>query len=441
MAIGEIEAEVPKFNPGPYLARVISNVDPKYMGSLQVQLLRDVGNVPDSTSSTIWAKYMSPFYGVTSNSHLGANNTFGDTQKSYGMWMVPPDPGTLVIVIFVLGDAKQAFWIGCVPDEYMNFMIPGLAATEYNTAIGKKVVAEYNKKIADSNQTDPTKIKKPVHPFSNVLNAQGLIKDETRGITTSSARRETPSNVFGISTPGPIDRSTGAPKGNIGKTESQVTGAFVSRLGGSTFVMDDGDDNFLRKTHAKDGPPEYASVENGEKGKVEIPQNELIRIRTRTGHQILLHNSEDLIYICNARGTAWIELTSDGKIDIWAADSISMHTGRDFNITADNNINLTAGGEVNINSVGSFKVTSAANYEINVDGDGKLQVGGQSNIKAGGNHVETATEIHMNGPQASSAVAAIKAPRVPMAEPWAGHENLHAQGLKTNMDTFKKIGK
>jgi hypothetical protein len=443
MAIDNRTAEHAKFEAGPYLARVISNVDPKFMGSLQVQLIRDVGNIPDGTGSVFQVKYLPPFYGSTSFDHLGANSSYGDTQKSYGMWMVPPDPGTLVVVIFIMGDAKQGFWLGCVPDEYMNFSVPGLAATEFHNdkGSGKKVVGEYNKKTTDLSISDTTKIKKPVHPFQEVLTQQGLATDETRGITTSSARRETPSNVFGISTPGPVDRSQGAPKGNIGKTESKVTGAFVSRLGGTTFVMDDGDDNFLRAGHAKDTPPIYNSVEDGKKGDVGIPQNELVRIRTRTGHQILLHNSEDLIYIGNARGTAWIELTSNGKIDIYAADSISLHTGGDFNVTADNNINLTAKGQVNIRSEDSFKVTTGANYEITASADGKISVGGQSNIRAGGNHVETANQIHMNGPQAAQASPAIDAPRVPMAEPWDGHENLHNEGLQTTMDTFKKIGK
>jgi hypothetical protein len=96
MTIDRRHPLTPKFDSGPYLARIISNVDPRYMGSLQVQLLRDVGNKPDSASSVIQARYLSPFYGVTSLDHVGSNNTIGDTQKSYGMWMVPPDPGTLV---------------------------------------------------------------------------------------------------------------------------------------------------------------------------------------------------------------------------------------------------------------------------------------------------------------------------------------------------------
>lgn len=425
-------------NGGPFLARVIENFDAKYMGTLRVQLLRDVGNRPSSEGSIFEAKYLNPFYGVTSIEHVGKNNDFNDTQKSYGMWMVPPDTGVIVVVIKVEGAGW--YWMGCVQDEYMNMMIPGLAASEINTETPpkKKPVAEYNKKTNNYEHTDTTQIKKPIHPFAATLEAQGLLADETRGITTSSARRESPSNVFGISTPGPIDRSNGAKRGNVGSTQNKIQGTFVSRLGGSTFVMDDGDDNFLRKKPASEAPPEYASVENDEKGNVGIPHNELIRLRTRTGHQILLHNSEDLIYIGNAKGTSWIELTSNGKIDIYAEDSISVHTKNDINFTADRDINFKAGRNVNTNAGGHIWETSV----------------GTNETKAGGNIIETAPNIHMNGPQAETAPTP---QRTPQAEPWDGHENLNpaehtpdkteagmapTKGVLTKiLDTFKKIGK
>ena len=307
--------------PGPFLATVIGHQDTTYMGSIEVELLRPTGNTTDETSIH-QVKYMSPFYGVTSASHLGENNDYGSTQKSYGWWAVPPDVGTTVVVIFIDGDARRGYWIGCVQDEGMNFMVPGLAATQKVVgdveadkagSYGRVPVAEYNKRLADLSNPDVTQLEKPKHPMADTLERQGLLFDDIRGITTSSARREVPSMVFGMSTPGPIDKRGGAPQGRIGKKEWKIDNAFVGRLGGSTWVMDDGDARFLRKKTASEGPPEYASLEDGDTdGNVEIPHNELIRFRTRTGHQILLHNSEDLIYITNARGTAWIELTSDG---------------------------------------------------------------------------------------------------------------------------------
>lgn len=92
-----------------------------------------------------------------------------------------------------------------------------------------------------------------------------------------------------------------------------------ARLGGPV-LLDDGDDKFVRKTKASQGPYQYVNAETldpdvyvSEEKQSNIPHNELFRIRTRTGHQILLHNSEDLVYIANANGTAWIEMTAYAK--------------------------------------------------------------------------------------------------------------------------------
>lgn len=436
--------KAPEQKPGPFLAKVISNIDPTYMGVLEVEILRPAMG-DGSPTGLHRVNYMNPFYGVTDRTYVGKDpDDFNNTQKSYGMWFVPPDVGATVVVMFINGNPKRGYWMGCVMDDNMNFMTPGLAATGQvsggNSTSTRVPVGEYNKEL-NTTVGDPEVVRKPKHPLADVLSAQGLITDDIRGTTTSSARRESPSAVFGISTPGPLDKSPNAKKGPVGKPGFQRN-MHVSRKGGTTFVMDDGDDKFLRTSHAKDGPPVYASIEQDESGgDVNIPHNELFRIRTRTGHQILLHNSEDLIYIGNARGTAWIELTSNGKIDIYAADSISMHTKGDYNVTADGDINLTAAGSINLNAGDAFKATAGGNYEIKAGADGKLTTGGNSNINAGGNHLETASAIHMNGPGADSAGTATKATRIPQAEPWSGHENLHGSQLKpsTTTDTFLKV--
>lgn len=365
---------------GPYLAEVTNHLDKSGMGGLEVILKTRIPADASHQPNTYFVRYMTPFYGVTSHKFLGNDlNKFADTQKSYGMWMVPPDVGTTVMVIFVDSDPNQGYWIGCIPDLLQNQMVPGIAASEnfrdltqdqkvdYKDALVLPV-GEYNKKDPIS-PPDINTAKRPVHPFANVLLKQGLLLDNIRGVTSSSARREQPSMVFGISTPGPLDTSTGSPTGAIGYGNSgnDPTRQFpVSRLGGSTFVMDDGD---------ADG------------------KNELVRIRTRTGHQILMHNTADLIYIANARGTAWLEFTGDGKIDIYAADSVSIHTQGDFNLKADRDFNLHAGrnfnvfsennidlnANVNLNSIGGNILTSTpGRHNLSVGTDHSITVSGNS---------------------------------------------------------------
>lgn len=465
-----------KPSPGPFLAKIVSFADPTYMGMLQVQLLHEVGNNEASETELHLVKYMSPFAGQTNVDYLGKEpDDYDNTQKSYGMWMIPPDVGSTVVVIFIDGDPKKGFWIGCVPDTYMNFSVPGHAATQFSVEDSKSTdkervpVGEYNRE-ANPTTADPTQIAKPASPLEKVFDGQGLLEDDTRGITTSSARREIPSAVFGISTPGPIDKT--GKRGTFGKSESRVASGFVSRLPGSTFVMDDGDDKFLRRTEPSEGPPDYAAVEQNETdGLPNHPHNELVRIRTRTGHQILLHNSEDLIYIGNARGTAWIELTSDGKMDIFCQDSINIRTKADFNFYADRDINFEAKRNINIKAGEECQLETGLDYNVIVGKDGKLTIsgnydinsggyiyqtsGGANHTKAGGQIVETGSQIHMNGPAASTATKAkfLKKHnlvdlstqdadlgellsilrRVPTPEPYPQHENLDPAKVKTDI--------
>jgi putative chitinase len=493
----------PKSKPtgtGPYIAEITNHLDPLKMGRLEVVVVDGLMNSRTNQNETYIANYISPFQGATSVRFEGTNpSSFNDVQKSYGFWMIPPDIGCRVLIIFVNQDPNQCYWIGCVGDTYQNHMVPGIAASldsSMTSAQLKKYgqstylpVAEYNKSTVErTNSRNPNidKKLKPVHPFADRLLEQGLLMDTIRGVTSSSARRETPSSVFGISTPGPLDPN--GPKKAISKTRKDFL-APVSRLGGSTFVMDDGDIN---------------------------GQNELVRIRTRTGHQILLHNSADLIYIANSAGTSWIELTSMGKVDIYAADSVSIHTQGDFNLRADRDFNLEAGrkfniatgsGDVNVNAGKNFnlladgikvrsfkdinftsdtetKIAVGENFGVAVTGDSNILIGGTANISsidqlnvisenrvaiksntdlalsAGESITASSSIIDMNGTPATSPSTAIpftvdtpaplnffsvpqnspgewnnnfySAPnltsimsRIPSHEPWAQHENVN----------------
>lgn len=478
-------------SPGPFLAEITNHLDPTYMGSLEVSLIKNLQNSIDNQEDTYIVRYLNPFYGVTSIRYEGNNSSnFNDVQKSYGWWAVPPDVGTVVMVIFIDGDPNQGYWMGCVPDQFQNHMVPGIAASQ-TTAMTQEQklrygttnvpVAEFLKGTQQLTTPNVDKIPKPVHPFADRLVEQGLLLDTVRGVTSSSARREVPSSVFGISTPGPLDTAPGAKTGQIGYEKKRS--APVSRLGGSTFVMDDGDIN---------------------------GQNELVRIRTRTGHQILLHNSQDLIYIANSKGSAWVELSSNGKIDIFAQDSISIHTEQDFNFRADRDINIEAGRNIHMRAIKNMetniggyhflaiddysktsvrndfhlaigdtgKITALADFHLNVGkdilasaasnvnligGSGvKLGSGGTFSIDSNGDVIMVGSAVHMNGPAAQPPDLAESAEtppllsiyslpnrdvkygwgpdkfyntgtirtimqRVPTHEPWAQHENVDPQ--------------
>lgn len=419
----------PESGPGIFLGKVVNHLDTGFLGTIEVEILHR-NNAGGTGRDYVQCRYASPFFGQTPFSGVTENDSYANTQKSYGFWAVPPDIGTQVIVVMPEGNFANAYWIGCVPEVGMNFMTPGVSSTTYNSSDSGTAlpVGEYNKRTQDNAQTAVTRLVKPANDEAITrLEQQGLKEDHIRGTNTSSARREAPSMVFGWSTPGPADRN--GPTHRYGKPGAEVNAPF-NRLGGSSFVMDDGDPSLLRKKPAAGddpGPLDYANVDAGETdGDVTLPANDLVRIRTRTGHQILLHNTEDLIYISHGSGNSWIEMTGNGKIDVYAKDSISVRSENDINFYADRDINFEAKRNVNITTGENFFVHTIGNWEIKADTDGKLKADGNTNIYAGGDHRETTDgKIYMNSSASADQAGVASVPvRVPHHEPWPDHEHL-----------------
>jgi hypothetical protein len=333
-----------KRNPGPYIGRIKSTADPLRMGRLGVNIIAKTGTLTPKFEQLTWASYLSPFYGAKSREGISTTSAYDPQSNghSYGMWFVPPDIDTDVLVIYVEGNQKEenAFWLGCVQQPVMNHMIPGHAAndqamepppppssTTTEDLYGTKQVpaGEINRKIWKDAQ--PGVVGTGYYPvndkLADQLKTQGLIKDPIRGTTTSSAQREAPSQVFGINTPGRIRADSRTIPIEI-DTNSAFIETPVDRDPGHSFVMDDGD---------------------------ETGENQLTRIRTASGHQLLMHDTEGVVYIANASGNAWIEMTRDGRIDIYAgAGGINLRTDGDFNLHSETNINFHAKRSINFSS-------------------------------------------------------------------------------------------
>lgn len=336
---------------GPYLATVKTTADPLRMGRLGVNVPALSNTTEPTPEQLIWCQYLSPFYGVKSLRAVSKTNPydFKATQQSYGMWAVPPDIDTTVMVIFAKGDqnSNTAFWIGCVQDPMTNQMVPANGATDKTrldaggvdfsqnkqAIYGTDVVpaGEKNRKITNGDNIGNSQLWN--YPVNNLLadqlTDQGLIQDTVRGTTSSSARRESPSAVFGMNTPGRI-RSDSRPI-NIGLDASVVR---VDRESGHSFVMDDGDVN---------------------------GDNQLTRLRTASGHQLLMHDTDGVVYLANGSGKAFIEMASDGTISVYSANGIDFRSGTDFNLHSDTNINFHAKGNINFTAEQNVQLNAEAN--------------------------------------------------------------------------------
>jgi len=438
-----------------YLGFVRNSADPQNMGRLLVWIPELTGDA-NKEKNWIICHYCSPFGGATfprnnyytddttpiisdyygdgSNNGLYSHRTpeHEDTvyggRQSYGLWLPPPDIGNQVMITFVNGDINFGVWFGVLFQQDMNHMIPGIAKGDiYNGGtsdeVGPVIEPDYMHTPGDIGALEP--LKKAYTPLRDGLkNKQGLDKDDVRGQSTSSARRESPSEVFGVLTPD-----------------------------GNQFVMDD------------------------------KQEQEFIRMRTKSGAQILVHQTEGMIYAISRDGKSWIELGNDGNIDVYGSENISIHaekanvnvkSGQDINVQAARNLNMKIGGDYILEVGGDIDVKCDGDYTGNSVGKTSIDALGQIGITSGAEmgltsgakmSLQGGPIIELNtapGPQANGTVAPAShptsgpttetggtdsswesgepyatgvniVPRVPQHEPWLEHQ-LTTKGTNNNVE-------
>jgi hypothetical protein len=245
---------------------------------------------------------------------------------------------------------------------------------------------------------DPDFLNSPraIHNFqANIVIEQGLDRDEHRGSVTSSSQRDTPSRVIGLSSPGRTSPDeTDFPNLlellNSGELSiEQFQSYWVSRKGGHTFVMDDGD---------------------------LFGENNLVRLRSAGGHTLLMNDTQDIFYLINKTGSAWVELTKDGSINIFGKNDINIRAAHNFNIHADANVNVHAGDTIRFFAGSSILsetriqlATVADLYNVNAgimgvrvggkldmrSATGSWETAGLLNIKTGNTHFKTTNEMNI----------------------------------------------
>jgi hypothetical protein len=395
-------------NPGPYVGIVKNNVDPLRIGRLQVWI-PELGGVETDPSSWRTVTYASPFYGVTPNEIRGTNGDFRHSPHSYGFWAVPPDISVKVLCAFVNGDASRGYWFACIPEWPNVHMVPDIAANQYS---GPEPVVDFNDNGSDPEGTDATAFfarPKTAHDIQkNILNEQGLLGDGLRGAGTSSAQRESPSRVFGWSTPGPpLTEPTDNPSANEPNAADQRV---VGRRGGHRIVMDDGQ---------ADG--------SGAK----------MKLRSGGGNMILLSDEGNFVYMINGKGSAWMELAGDGSINAWAAGSVSIKADGPMKLEGDSVSIQAKLGQVSIFGGTGVSIFGAT---VSLSGIGSVSVAGMS-VDICGMSVGVTGNMCVNisggtGISLSGACVAInsKPPTpcnpirpqfpfmgMPTHEPWSGH--------------------
>ena len=350
---------------------VKANVHGAHMGVIQVWI-PTFSNDPKDKAQWRTVRYCSPFYSRVDN--RGVGDTYAGTKVPAGIVTPPPDLGTKVLCFFPEGRNAEGYYFACVPDTFMMQTLPeptlynDVAAGEFNDIPqgnkDTKAIANWKAQV------------RPEDFFTQQASVtQGLDQDKTRGLNNSSYMRESPSEIIGISSKGrrvDVDGLDFTVKYNQQLKDTNTTNKHVldgllgpyGRRKGHSIALDDGD--------------------------VDGNSNQ-IRLRTSTGHQILMNDTEGLIYVGNAEGSVWIELNNTGTMDVYANDSINFRS-KNLNFHADENIKFHSKGytqfvsEKQMHVEGKEQLVMTSEGEAGITGESGLHLnsGGSLNATAKG---------------------------------------------------------
>lgn len=258
---------------------------------------------------------------------------------------------------------------------------------------------------------DIQSIPRPDHSTAPTFVQQGLDADEKRGKTiTTSSLRESPTKVFGMNTPS-----------------------------GHSFFMDDG---------AEDGT------------------NKMLRLRTAAGNMIMMNDDTGFVYITNAKGTGWVELSPNGFIDIYGQQGVSIGTPGNIDMHAAGNINMHAGQNIKMVAEKEAKFQGTEKTKIYgnnlfLQGSDSLEMYSCGKIKLTsikGQHFKSGANFVLEGRifkwnSGSAEEAGQVAPdmpteitgytstvlRAPNQEPWKGHDESYEETPKGRIDNGNSL--
>lgn len=432
------------------IGTVVDTNDPMQWGRVRVMVTAWGDSIHHKIEGLPWAMYVTPFGGSTSVGTRGPSIHQTNGGVAYGMWAIPKI-GAQVVVMSLDEDHLQRIYLGCVFDALTANTLPhGRWMFDDHPALDSKPpVAPYGPYSGSDGLIQPLSdnLQKAFGTSKNNLEWQTRAADYSAARVDVSYLQYTPSNVQD-------DKGVKSKEGWV-----STQGYQTSRIDPNGFVGTQ-DKNYDSQTYSITSPG-FHSIAMDDR-----MENCRVRFRTTAGHQILMDDTNERIYIATAQGNNWIELDQAGNIDIFTTNKVNIHAAKEINMTSDETIRMYAkkgihmksddeiriqakkdihtksdqnirqhsgkdtfvqtDGALHLKSKDKFNATSGSTTNIKAKGDANITSSATVNIKGGSQILQTAGQIHLNGPSAASAEEAKAAKeqiafytnRIPMHEPW-----------------------
>ena len=336
------------------IGTVVGIDDPDQMGRIRVRC-SSWGDNKLPNEKVPLARYCAPFAGTSRNIGRGAEGDTSEGAIAYGQWMIP-EIGSRVIVIILDHDPNQRYWIGAAHDtfyphtlphgRYLDDKLPKTSSEGDIQPLTRNLKAAFDSKL-DS----------PEYATRGMDRQASAVKQENIGYhaTVSKVSDETNQTIesYDGST---IEREQGY------SADGQVSAIYsVTTPGFHSFSMDDD------------------------------PQHCRTKLRTTAGHQIIMDDTNERIYISTAKGNTWIEIDEKGTIDIYGSEDISLRSDGKLNLSAKKTVRISGGEGVHIASTNDIRLHSKLDTHIRADADIKTHT---TNFKI---HTDSNMELQIDG--------------------------------------------
>lgn len=345
------------------LGTVVDTNDPQNMGRLRIVCPQWGDTWSADVESMPWAVYMTAFGGQMQVGTRGPGIQESEGGVAYGLWAIPK-VGAQVAVMCVDGNPMTRMWIGAVYDQYTPHTMPhGRFMYDDHPALEKKgdMPAPYGPYTSSEKLIQP--LAANLHQqFGN--SGEPNFEFRTRGADYSVSRvsvdqlsqtySQTPDDE-GVT----HDGWTSTQGYQASRTDPNVKSTLTNK-------------NYDSQTYAFTTPGFHSlSMDDRQ-------ENCRVRIRSTAGHQILLDDTNERIYISPAQGNAWVEIDQNGNIDVFSGNTVSLHATKDLNLSAGGSVRIDAGaGGIHLRSGGDVRIDATGNLDTTVTGNLNTDVAGK----------------------------------------------------------------
>jgi len=303
---------------------VVDTDDPLQQGRLRV-FCPSLNDNPKKLHHLPWASQVTPFGGSINNGKFTRGNdpanclTSGATQ--YGFWGTP-EQGAHVVVGCVDGDIRRRFYIGSMFEHQETHGIL--------TGRWKHTNGSVDGPLSSTNS--------PIQPqYSNLQKAFG--GTDSREWKTRAA-----------------DYQVAAVREDVGQIPNSHKGTYLDQQYDK--ISENEEDSWVKPylgAHGYDwsghkglgsfmanrgygfSTPGFHSLLMDDRAF-----NSRIKLRTGAGHQIIMDDTNERIYISTYEGNNYIEMDVSGNIDVYTKRRLSFHSEKDMNFTSDESIRMNA---------------------------------------------------------------------------------------------------